>query len=158
MSRAMREISTSGYKGASTEFGASKWRIVNGPFVTVWIHNVPWASKDVMAAPQAKFSDGCLDLVIVKDCPKTVLLSLLLSIRDGSHVNSPFVTYLKVKALKLEPGQRVGDPTMGGIIDMDGEVIARGDDGINHDPNWMDYGTPFLMEVDEGLATLFCTN
>ncbi|KAJ1691676.1 hypothetical protein LUZ63_015831 [Rhynchospora breviuscula] len=107
-----------GYKGASTEIGAPKWRFVNGPFVTVWIHNVPWASKDVMAAPRAK-----------------------------------------VKALKLEPGQRVGDPTtMGGIIDMDGEVIARGDDRIHHDPNWMDYETPFLMKVDKGLATLFCPN
>ncbi|KAJ4782600.1 Sphingosine kinase 1 [Rhynchospora pubera] len=147
-----------GYKGSSAEFEASKWRFVNGPFVTVWIQNVPWASKDIMPAPQAKFSDGCLDLVIVKDCPKTVLLSLLLSIRDGSHVYSPFVTYLKVKALKLEPGQRVGDPTMGGIVDMDGELIARGDDAIHHDPNWMDYGTPFLMKVDEGLATLFCPN
>ncbi|KAJ4789513.1 Sphingosine kinase 1 [Rhynchospora pubera] len=147
-----------GYKGSSTEFEESKWRFINGPFVTVWIQNVPWASKDIMPAPQAKFSDGCLDLVIVKDCPKTVLLSLLLSIRDGSHVYSPFVTYLKVKALKLEPGQRVGDPTMGGIVDMDGELIARGDDAIHHDPNWMDYGTPFLMKVDEGLATLFCPN
>ncbi|KAJ4782736.1 Sphingosine kinase 1 [Rhynchospora pubera] len=30
-----------GYRGASTEFGATKWRFVNGPFVTFWIHNVP---------------------------------------------------------------------------------------------------------------------
>ncbi|KAJ3686929.1 hypothetical protein LUZ61_016093 [Rhynchospora tenuis] len=147
-----------GYKGSSTEFEASKWRFINGPFVTVWIQNAPWASKDIMAAPQAKFSDGCLDLLIVKDCPKTVLFSLLLSTRDGSHVYSPFVTYLGVKALKLEPGQRVGDRTMGGIIDMDGEAIARGDDAIHYDPNWMDRGTPFLMKVDEGLATLFCPN
>ncbi|KAF3332973.1 sphingosine kinase 1-like isoform X1 [Carex littledalei] len=144
------------YQGASTEFEASKWRFIDGPFVTVWIHNVPWASKDVMAAPKAQFSDGCLDLVIVRDCPKTVLLSLLLSIRDGSHVNSPFVTYLKVKALQLEPGRRVGDSAMRGIIDMDGEVIARGDDATNQDPNLMDYGSPFLMKLDQGLATLFC--
>lgn len=42
------------YRGASTEFKASKWRYIDGPFVTVWIHNVPWASKDIMAAPQAQ--------------------------------------------------------------------------------------------------------
>lgn len=42
------------YQGASTEFEASKWRFIDGPFVTVWIHNVPWASKDVMAAPKAQ--------------------------------------------------------------------------------------------------------
>jgi sphingosine kinase len=45
-----------GYQGASTEFEASEWRFIDGPFVTVWIHNVPWASEDVMAAPQAQVS------------------------------------------------------------------------------------------------------
>lgn len=39
---------------------------------------------------------------------------------------------------------------------MDGEVIARGDDATNQDPNLMDYGSPFLMKLDQGLATLFC--
>ncbi|XP_078148932.1 sphingosine kinase 2-like isoform X2 [Carex rostrata] len=103
------------YRGASTEFEASKWRFIDGPFVTVWIHNVPWASKDVMAAPKAQ-----------------------------------------VKALQLEPGRRVGDSIVRGIIDMDGEVIARGDEATNLDPNLMDYGSPFLMKLDQGLATLFC--
>jgi sphingosine kinase len=57
----------------------------------------------------------------------------------------------------LEPGTRVGNPATGGIVDMDGEVIARGD-ATQQDPILMDYGSPFLMKVDQGLATLYSPN
>ncbi|RRT53179.1 hypothetical protein B296_00047635 [Ensete ventricosum] len=79
-------------------------------------------------ASYAQFSDGYLDAVIIKECPKSALLSLMLKMSDGSYCKSPHVVYLKVKAFRLEPGKQVGHPTKGGIIDSDGEVIARGDD------------------------------
>jgi sphingosine kinase len=44
----------SSYPGPSVDFQASDWRFVNGPFVAVWINNVPWAAEDIMAAPEAK--------------------------------------------------------------------------------------------------------
>ncbi|BAT02152.1 Os07g0563000, partial [Oryza sativa Japonica Group] len=52
---------------------------------------------------------------------------------------------------------RVGSTTKGGIIDSDGEVIARGDgshtgDEIEH---LMAYGPPIQLTVDQGLATIF---
>ena len=43
-----------------------------------------------------QFSDGYMDAVILKDCPKADLLALLLKMSDGSYVKSPHVTYLKV--------------------------------------------------------------
>lgn len=43
-----------------------------------------------------QFSDGYMDAVIVKDCPKADLLGLLMKMSDGSYVKSPYVTYLKV--------------------------------------------------------------
>ncbi|KAJ3674924.1 hypothetical protein LUZ60_005540 [Juncus effusus] len=153
---------TSNIFESKNNFEMSKWRYINGPFISVWVNNVPWASKDIMAAPRAKFSDGCLDLVVVGgDCPKSALLSLLLKLNDGSYVESPYVTYLKIKALRLEAGKYVGNSKKGGIIDMDGEVIARANNDNNNnneDSKLMDYGSPFEMTVDKGLATFFTPN
>ncbi|KAL1076306.1 hypothetical protein V6Z11_D10G022700 [Gossypium hirsutum] len=115
-----------GYLGSDVKLEDMHWRTISGPFVSVWLHNVPWGSEDVMAAPNAKFSDGYLDLIMVKGLPKLALLSMMSNMNDGSHVESPYVTYIKVKAFILEPGTRVEDPTKEGIIDSDGEVIARG--------------------------------
>ncbi|OAY69958.1 Sphingosine kinase 2 [Ananas comosus] len=151
------EAQTQGYPGPQIDFQTTEWRALDGPFISVWINNVPWASENVMPAPDAKFSDGYLDAVIIRDCPKSALLDLMLKISDGSYVKSPYVMYLKVKAFRLEPGRRVGNPDKGGIVDSDGEVIARGDrfhDRSQHE-NLMAYGPPIQMTVDRGLATIF---
>ncbi|MQL96688.1 hypothetical protein Taro_029368 [Colocasia esculenta] len=146
-----------GYRGPVVCFKNSQWRCIEGPFVSVWLHNVPWASNDTMAAPEAKFSDGFVDVVLIKDCPKSALLGLLSKANDGSHVKSPYVIYLKVRAFRLEPGQRVNNPSKGGIIDSDGEVIARGRGTYRcrEKGDRMAYGPPLEMTVDKGLATLF---
>ncbi|KAJ3670270.1 hypothetical protein LUZ60_010594 [Juncus effusus] len=160
------------YNGPSVSFGESEseeeWRCLEGPFLHVGLNNVSWCSEDAMPAPQAQFSDGYLDAVIIKDCPKSVLLSLMLQLGDGSYINSPHVIYMKVKAFRLTPGQRVGNPRKGGIVDSDGEVLARGDLNSNSSLGLsngeekqkgrkylMDYGSPIRMSVDQGLATIF---
>lgn len=33
----------------------------------------------------------------MKDCPKLALLSLMTKLNDGTHVQSPYVSYLKVR-------------------------------------------------------------
>lgn len=43
-----------------------------------------------------QFSDGYLDMVVVKDCPRWALLNLLLKIDTGGHIKSKYVEYLKV--------------------------------------------------------------
>ncbi|KAH0468736.1 hypothetical protein IEQ34_001968 [Dendrobium chrysotoxum] len=146
-----------GYQGPNCCFEDSVWRFLEGPFISIMLVNVPWVGKDAMPAPEAKFSDGFLDLVLIKDCPKSALASLLLKTGNGSHVKSPYVMYLKVKAFRLVPGNRVGDSAKGGIVDVDGEVVARGEGvymcGQERDP--MSYGPPILLTVDKGLATVF---
>lgn len=146
-----------GYRGPNSCFEDSDWRFLEGPFISIMLVNVPWVGTDAMPAPKAKFSDGFLDLVLIKDCPKAALASILLMTGDGSHVKSPYVMYLKVKAFKLVPGNRVGDSAKGGIIDVDGEVVARGEGvymcGQERDP--MSYGPPISLTVDKGLATVF---
>ncbi|ONK77059.1 uncharacterized protein A4U43_C02F2670 [Asparagus officinalis] len=147
-----------GYQGPSVCFDSREWRSLDGPFISVWLNNVPWSDKGTMPAPQAKFSDGYLDMVITRDCPKSALLALMLQLADGSHLKSPYVIYLKVKAFQLEPGQRVGNASKGGIVDSDGEVLARGDGTYECHKRYGDlmmYGSPIEMFVDQGLATIF---
>uniref|UniRef100_A0A0E0LM81 DAGKc domain-containing protein n=1 Tax=Oryza punctata TaxID=4537 RepID=A0A0E0LM81_ORYPU len=148
---------TCAYTGPSIDEADHEWRSLDGPFVSVWVSGVPFASENVMTAPEAKFGDGYLDVAIIKDCPRSALAGLMFQMKDGSYVKSPYVVYFKVKALRIEPGMRVGSSTKGGIIDSDGEVIARGDgshtgDEIEH---LMAYGPPIQLTVDQGLATIF---
>ncbi|KAG8099666.1 hypothetical protein GUJ93_ZPchr0013g34700 [Zizania palustris] len=142
---------TCAYADPSIDETDLEWRSLDGPFVSVWVSGVPFASEDVMAAPEANFGDGYLDVAIIKDCPWSVVLGLVFQMRDGSYVKSPYVEYFKVKALRIEPGMRVGGGGKGGIIDSDGEVIARGDE-VDH---LMAYGPPIQLTVDQGLATIF---
>ncbi|GMP74839.1 hypothetical protein CsSME_00032122 [Camellia sinensis var. sinensis] len=149
------KIQKCGYQGPRDDSENLNWRKINGPFVSVWLHNVPWGAENTKAAPDAKFSDGYLDLIIIRSCPKCALLSLMTELNNGNHVKSPHVLYLKVKAFVLEPGPRVDDATKEGIIDSDGEVLARGKGTYNSDQKaLMDY-KKLQITVDQGLATLF---
>jgi sphingosine kinase len=49
---------TCGYVGPSIKEAEAglRWRSLNGPFVSVWLGNVPFASEDAMAAPKAEAS------------------------------------------------------------------------------------------------------
>ncbi|CAL5062169.1 unnamed protein product [Urochloa decumbens] len=152
-----RNGETSGYPGPSIEEADLEWRSLSGPFVSVWLGNVPFASEDAMAAPKAEFADGYLDCAIIRDCPRWDVLGLMFQMKDGAYVNSPYVEYFKVKAIRIEPGMRVGSSNKGGIIDSDGEVIARGDGSRagGEAEHLMAYGPPIQLTVDQGLATIF---
>lgn len=45
------------YQGPSVSFEESHWRSIEGPFVYVWLNNVPWCNQDVMQAPEAKVGE-----------------------------------------------------------------------------------------------------
>ena len=49
-----RNGETIGYPGPSIEEADLKWRSLSGPFISVWLGNVPFASEDAMAAPKAE--------------------------------------------------------------------------------------------------------
>ncbi|TXG47295.1 hypothetical protein EZV62_026589 [Acer yangbiense] len=144
-----------GYQAPDVDLENLAWRTINGPFISVWLHNVPWGSEDTMAAPDAKFSDGYLDLIIMKDSPRLSLLAMMSKLNNGDHVKSPYVEYLKVKAFVMEPGPRIEDPTEEGIIDSDGEVLARGKGTYMCDQKTLMTYNKLQITVDQGLATLF---
>ncbi|KAI3408338.1 DAGKc domain-containing protein [Psidium guajava] len=149
------KVEGQGYQGPDIKLEELSWRSIDGPFVSIWLHNVPWGAEDSMAAPDAKLSDGCLDLIAIGDCPKFSLLSLMTKLNDGGHVKSPRVIYMKVKAFILEPGPRIDDPTKEGIIDTDGEVLAKGNGTFKSKHKTMMAYDRLLITLDQGLATVF---
>ena len=48
------KIQRHGYLGSDVKLENMHWRTISGPFVSIWLHNVPWGSEDAMAAPNAK--------------------------------------------------------------------------------------------------------
>lgn len=43
-----------GYQGPNVDIKSLNWRMIDGPFVSVWLHNVPWGAEDTKAAPDAE--------------------------------------------------------------------------------------------------------
>ncbi|XP_022142216.1 sphingosine kinase 1 isoform X2 [Momordica charantia] len=148
-------IQRHGYQGPNINLKELNWRKIDGPFISVWLHNVPWGAENTLAAPDAKMSDGFLDLILVRDCPKLSLLSLMSDLSNGKHVKSPFVTYIKVKAFILKPGVQVEQPDREGIIDADGEVLARGRGTFTSGQKTLMQYDKLQISVHQGLATLF---
>lgn len=60
-----------------------------------------------------------------------------------------------MKAFVLRPGPRTDDETKGGIIDVDGEVLARGRGAYKCEEKTLMSYDKLLIKVDQGLATLF---
>ncbi|CAI5948937.1 unnamed protein product [Closterium sp. NIES-65] len=134
------------------------WVTVEGEFVLLWCQSTAWAAEAMHIAPQAELSDGCLDMIVVRECTSMQLLELMMQMEEnnGKHLASPLLQYIKVRALKLEAGGRVRqEPGRGGIVAVDGEVVARGVGafGFESGKDPMDYGVPFHVTMNPGFAT-----
>lgn len=68
--------------------------------------------KDI--TPLANVQDGQLDLLIIKNCSTTDLISLFKDYKLNSHEKSPFITYIQAKELIIECDKNI-------IYDVDGE-------------------------------------
>lgn len=47
-------IQRHGYEGPNINLKDLEWRKFDGPFISVWLHNVPWGAENTLAAPDAK--------------------------------------------------------------------------------------------------------
>ena len=72
-----------------------------------------------------------------------------------SEISHLFLTNWQVKAFVLEPGPRADDATKGGIIDADGEVLARGRGTYKSDQKTLMTYDKLQITVDQGLAIVF---
>ena len=71
-----------------------------------------------MAAPKARFSDGLLDMVILKDSGSLKMLDDFINIKDGNYVNEPDIIYRQAKKVSIKSKER--DVT----VAIDGEPIG----------------------------------
>eukprot|EP00743_Colponemidia_sp_Colp-15_P003113 GILK01003364.1.p1 GENE.GILK01003364.1~~GILK01003364.1.p1 ORF type:complete len:507 (-),score=59.97 GILK01003364.1:194-1618(-) len=94
----------------------SNWLTVDGPFVYVWICNVPWLSLDAHAAPRAHFCDGAADMVVIRGpIGRCKLAKLMIALETGEHIDDDkSVLYLKAKAWRLEPASSIGHLALDG--------------------------------------------
>ncbi|KAF4080266.1 hypothetical protein AMELA_G00168390 [Ameiurus melas] len=100
------------------------WTVVTEEdFVLVMAVYQSHLAEDLIAAPASRLKDGNIHLIYVKaGISRQALLRLFLAMEKGTHLstNCPFVVYVKVRALRLEPYSPKG------TITVDGEVVEYG--------------------------------
>jgi diacylglycerol kinase family enzyme len=82
------------------------------------IANGSYLGGGFMAAPKARFSDGLLDMVILKDSGSLKMLDDFINIKGGNYVNEPDILYRQAKKVSIKSKER--DVT----VAIDGEPIG----------------------------------
>jgi len=65
------------------------------------VNNLPRFGGGMRIAPDARIDDGLLDLVIVREVPKSVLLSIFPKVYGGKHVGHPAVTIVRTRRAEI---------------------------------------------------------
>jgi diacylglycerol kinase (ATP) len=65
------------------------------------VNNLPRFGGGMRIAPDAQIDDGLLDLVIVREVPKSVLLSIFPKVYGGKHVGHPAVTLVRTRRAEI---------------------------------------------------------
>lgn len=113
------------------------WKVEEGEFILGCPVFLSHLGTDLMANPDGKFGDGLMGIFIVKSgTGRMALLDLFGKMKDGSHVLSHHVEYVRAFAFRLEP-----DTSQAGTLAVDGEKI--------------DY-VPVQGQIHKSLAKLMC--
>ncbi|KEG07647.1 putative sphingosine kinase A, B [Trypanosoma grayi] len=95
------------------------WVTLDGSHYNVFISNIRSVARDVVMAPRAHMSDGAIDIVFNKEGDfkygRMEFLKFFTKLESGNHVELPFVSYIKARALELE--------ALEGNIMSDGEMM-----------------------------------
>ena len=143
------EIDTAAQMGATD--GA--WRVLDGPFDSLWALNLPWGGEEAFAAPGALPGDGCFDIVVIRGGSPASVAAALMAFDDGSHLSHPHVTVVKATSFVLRPGPP-SDGGDAGVLVLDGEKVAAAHphaQGVATLP--LRYG-PLSVRVRQGAARM----
>ena len=91
--------------------------VVDDDFVFVIACNTIHTGKAMRIAPNAKFDDGKIDLIIVRNASKTELLKLFPKLFTGEHVKSKLVECRQVQKFSIIPDENSS-------LIIDGELIG----------------------------------
>ena len=95
-----------------------EWLTLEGQFAMVWVVQTSHTSGSVYSGPGVELDDGLFTVFVMQEVSRVALLSLMLDIDTGKHVQHPAITEYKCTEYVLEP---LLSET--GILDLDGEVI-----------------------------------
>jgi len=101
--------------------------VVDDDFVFVIACNTIHTGKAMRIAPNAKFDDGKIDLIIVRNASKTELLKLFPKLFTGEHVKSKLVECRQVQKFSI-----ISDENNALIID--GELIGSTPVNVTMEP------------------------
>jgi diacylglycerol kinase (ATP) len=96
-----------------------------GPTYLLSICNGP-RTGGMMIAPGATMDDGYFDIVLAPEVPKTTVISFLLKLTQGTHIDQDMTTFERTKTVKItsEPGTP---------IHADGEILTEAAHEIMYD-------------------------
>ncbi|XP_031787619.1 sphingosine kinase 2 isoform X2 [Nasonia vitripennis] len=115
----------------------SSWTKIEGEFVMVQAAYQTHLGQDCYFAPRAKIADGIIWLLIIRaGISRTNLLQFMLGFSTGTHLSTPGVEMIPVRAFRIEPAEDTN-----GLLTVDGEKV--------------DYG-PLQGEIFPSLATVMC--
>ena len=93
------------------------WKEIEGDFVGILFISASHIGKDTFCAPEKQFGDGIIHcLVLNGDITRRDLISVLMRLESGTHVDVHGVSMLKARALRFEPYSASSK-----IITIDGE-------------------------------------
>ena len=75
--------------------------VFEGRVMFTVVNNLPRFGGGMRIAPDAKIDDGLLDLVIVREVPKSVLLSIFPKVYNGRHVGHPSCTIVRTRRAEI---------------------------------------------------------
>ncbi|OGS47462.1 MAG: hypothetical protein A3K66_00020 [Euryarchaeota archaeon RBG_16_67_27] len=93
--------------------GPRQERIVNDVIVA----NGRFFGGGLMPAPHADLEDGLLDVVVIGDVDFRTVRRNLPALREGTHLDRPYVEHFRAKELAVHAGDE--------MIDLDGEFVGR---------------------------------
>ena len=75
--------------------------VFEGKVMFTVVNNLPRFGGGMRIAPDAKIDDGLLDLVIVSEVPKSLLLSIFPKVYNGRHVGHPSCTIVRTRRAEI---------------------------------------------------------
>ena len=106
------------YRNAHVTLRVDGEVVHDGPLILAAAANGRYFGGGMHVAPEARFDDGLLDVVIIDDLPKRKLLAKLPLLYAGEHLSDPVCRFLRGRVIEADAVR--GDV----LLDVDGESLG----------------------------------
>ncbi|BBN18411.1 sphingosine kinase [Marchantia polymorpha subsp. ruderalis] len=109
---------------------AEDWVVRQGPFLGVMICNHQCKTVQCLEtqamAPLAEHDDGTMDLLMVRSVGRFKLLRFIIAMQFNRHLSLPYVEYMKVRSVSLEPSKKghLRCGIDGELLTLDGPILT----------------------------------